>query len=108
MDPEEIGRNIRRHRTKRGMTQEQFAEAADLSASYVRQVEVGLKTLSLPALFRVAEALDTSAQSLLASAEAGGAMHVEMLLAECVPWERDVIIDVIEAAAESLKRHRAA
>ena len=42
MDPEEIGRNIRRHRTKRGMTQEQFAEAADLSASYVRQVEVGL------------------------------------------------------------------
>ena len=108
MNPEEIGRNIRRYRIKRGLTQEQLAELADLSAGYVRQVELGLKTLSLPTLFRIAEALDTSPQSLLVCAETDSTTRVDALLTECTPWERDVIADIVEAAAESLKRHCAA
>ena len=108
MNGNEIGRNIRRYRLKRCMTQEQLAELADLSVGYVRQVEIGMKTLSLPTLFRIAEALDTTPQSLLVCKEADSAGQVEALLAECTTWERDVIVDVVEAAAESLKRHCAA
>ena len=108
MTPKEIGQNIRRYRAKRGLTQEQLAELTDLSAGYVRQVELGLKTLSLSALFRIADALGTSAQLLLGCEEAGSMMRVDAILTECAPWERNVIVDIVEATAESLKRHRAA
>ena len=108
IDSKEIGRNIRRYRAKRGLTQERLAELADFSEGYVRQLEIGMKTLSLPALFRIAEALGTSAQSLLACAEADSATRVEVLMTECTPWEQDVIVDIVEAAAGSLRRHRAA
>lgn len=108
MNPKEIGKNIRRYRIKRGWTQEQLAELADFSTGYVRQLEIGMKTLSLPALYRIAEALGTSAQSLLACADADSTTRVTALLAECAPCEQVVIADIVEAAAESLKRHRAA
>lgn len=108
MNPKEIGQNIRGYRTRRGLTQEQLAELADLSAGYMRQVELGLKTLSLQTLYRIAEILGTTPQSLLVRAETDSTTRVEALLTECTPWERDVIVDVVEAAAESLKRHRAA
>ena len=108
MNTKAIGQNIRRYRTKRGLTQEQLAELADLSAGYIRQTELGLKTLSLPTLFRIAEALSTSAQSLLVCAEADSTTRVEALMTECAQWERDIIADIVEAAAESLRRHRAA
>ncbi len=107
MNPEEIGLNIRRYRLKCGLTQEQLAELADLSEGYIRQVEIGIKTLSLPALYRIAEALDTSAHALLAS-EADRASRVTSLLIECTSWEQAVIVDIIDAAAESLRRHHAA
>ena len=108
IDTKEIGRNIRRYRAKRGMTQEQMAERADISVGYVRQVEFGLKTLSLPTLFRIAEALETTVQSLLMCAEADGATRVAALLTGCTAREQEVIVDIAEAAAESLRRHRAA
>ena len=108
MNPKEIGQNIRRYRIKRGLTQEQLAELADFSAGYVRQLEIGMKTLSLPALYRIAEALGTTPQSLLVCAEADSATRVTALLAECTHCEQVVIADIVEAAAESLKRHRAA
>ena len=107
MNPEEIGRNIRRYRLKRGWTQEQLAELADLSEGYIRQVEIGIKILSLPALYRIAEALGTSAHALLAS-ETDRAARLTSLLIECTSCEQAVIVDIIDAAAESLRRHRAA
>ena len=108
MDSKVIGQNIRRYRAKCGLTQEQLAELTDLSAGYVRQVELGLKTLSLSALFRIADALRTSAQSLLMCEDADSSTRVDAILTMCTPWEQDVIVDVVKAAAESLKRHRAA
>lgn len=108
MTPEEIGKNIRRYRLKQSMTQEQLAEAADISAGYVSRVELGLKTISLPTLFRIAETLDPTPQSLLMGAEADNATRVEVLLTKCTQWEQSVIVDIVEAAAESLRRNRAA
>ena len=45
-------------RNMRGMTQEQLAEKADLSVSYISQVETGIKLVSLQTLERIAASLD--------------------------------------------------
>ena len=61
------GRNIRRHRKKLGLTQEQLAERADLHRTFIGVVERGEKTLSLDSLARIARALGTTPQELLSS-----------------------------------------
>ena len=106
MDYRGTGQNIQSCRVKRGMTQEQLAERADLSVSHIRQIELGLKGVSLAALYRIAESLDTSAQALLASKETGEIVRLQALLTGCTAWERDVIADVIEAVLEGLRKHR--
>ena len=106
MDYRETGQNIQSCRVKRGMTQEQLAERADLSVSHIRQVELGLKGVSLAALYRIAESLDTSAQVLLANKESGEIARLKALFTGCTAWGRDVIVDVIEAVMEGLRKHR--
>ena len=108
MNHKEVGQNIRGYRAKRDLTQEQLAELADLSVSYISQIELGAKGVSLQTLYRIAEVLGTTPQSLLVCAETDSTTRVTALLAECAPCEQVVIADIVEAAAESLKRHRAA
>ena len=50
--------NIRQYRLKRRMTQEQLAEAAGLSPSYISQIESGRKNIGMEGLNKVATALD--------------------------------------------------
>ena len=106
MDYRETGQNIQSCRVKRGMTQEQLAERAGLSVSHIRQIELGLKGVSLAALYRIAEPLDTSAQALLTNKKLGEMVHLQALFTGCTAWERDVIADVIEAVMEGLRKHR--
>ena len=108
MDYTDIGSRIREARRAVGMTQEALAEAADLSVSHIRQDEIGLKRVSLAALSRIAESLDTSVQALLTSEESGETVRLQVLLADCTAWEQSVIADVAEAVAKALRKHRAA
>jgi transcriptional regulator with XRE-family HTH domain len=52
-----LGRRIRDLRTKRGWTQEQFAEFCGLHRTYMGHVERGEKNVSLSTVLRVANAL---------------------------------------------------
>jgi len=52
-----VGQNIRKHRKKACLSQEQLAEKADLSYKFVGEVERGQENISLDALFRIATAL---------------------------------------------------
>ena len=62
-----IGAEIRSRRKSRGMTMQELAARADLSQSFLSQVERGLARLSMRSLDRVAQALDTSAVGLLST-----------------------------------------
>lgn len=108
IDTKEIGRNIRRYRAKRGLTQEQLAEAAELTSGYISRIENGVKSLRLSTLYRIAETLDTPVQSLLTSDAASCDMRLLSLFAGCETWEQALIVDVAEAAKASLKKHKAA
>lgn len=62
-----LGLNIAYYRKREGMTQDQLAEKAGLSRSYPGEIEAPnmITTLSLEALFNIAQALGIPASRLL-------------------------------------------
>lgn len=57
MNKEQIGLRIKLERTKQNLTQEQLAEMADISSSYLSVIERGKQSISLDYTNRIAEAL---------------------------------------------------
>jgi len=68
---EAVGKNIKLARIKAGLTQEQLAERADISSSYVSAIERGKQSVSLEYLNRIADALNIMVQELLNYDEEG-------------------------------------
>jgi transcriptional regulator with XRE-family HTH domain len=66
-----FGEGIRRLRTERGWTQEDLADAASLTSTYVGQVERGDKVPSLTVVLKLARGLRVSPAELLAPFSAG-------------------------------------
>ncbi|WP_092252248.1 helix-turn-helix transcriptional regulator [Bradyrhizobium sp. Rc3b] len=61
-----VGRNVRRIRQEREMTQEKLAFEAELDLTYVGGIERGKRNPSLLVLARIAEALSVHLTKLLA------------------------------------------
>ena len=64
---EELGKKIKRMRLNRGMTQEQLAEAVDVSQRTMSGIEIGENFVSAETLDRIIEALDTTSEELFAT-----------------------------------------
>src|SRR3984957_14413619 len=60
-----IGREVRRHRAKRGMTRRQLAEASATSERYLAQIESGAGNPSVSVLRAIARALELPTAALL-------------------------------------------
>lgn len=62
-----VGRNIKKFRLAKGMTQEQLCNQAAISLSYLGKIEAPNchKSISLSALNQIANALNTDLTSLL-------------------------------------------
>jgi transcriptional regulator with XRE-family HTH domain len=60
-----VGKNVRRIRQQRRMTQEKLAFEADLDLTYIGGIERGRRNPSLLAMARIAEALSVSLVKLL-------------------------------------------
>ena len=56
---------VKVHRTYRGLTQKQLAEAAGINAVYLSQIEGGRRTGSARTLAAIAEALNINVGSLI-------------------------------------------
>ena len=65
---ESFSANVRRIRRRKGLTQEQLAEKAELAARFVQRLETGRANPSLTVFVAVAQALDASFASLLKAA----------------------------------------
>ncbi len=59
-----LGERIRKRRRQAQLSQEQLAEKADLSTVYVSRVECGKENISVDALARISNALNTSFSNL--------------------------------------------
>jgi transcriptional regulator with XRE-family HTH domain len=66
-----LGRNVRRYRKLKGMTQEQLALEAGMERSYVSDLERGERNPSVRALGRLASALSVEPMVLLDPSERG-------------------------------------
>lgn len=61
-----VGRNVRRLRLERGLSQEKLAQEAEIDLTYLGGIERGLRNPSLLVLVRIAGALNSSPTDLLA------------------------------------------
>lgn len=60
-----LGRNLRAHRQKLGVSQEQFAEKLGYHRTYIGGIEQGLRNLSLRSVERLAVELGVTPAQLL-------------------------------------------
>jgi transcriptional regulator with XRE-family HTH domain len=63
-----LGTAIRKKRLEAKLSQERLADLADLDRSYLGQVERGENSVALHPLIRIANALNTTAAELFATA----------------------------------------
>ena len=62
----DLGRRVAELRATRGLTQEKFAEEADITAQYLQRVEAGRENLTVRSLVRLAALLHVSITDLFA------------------------------------------
>ena len=62
-----VGRNVRRIRQKKGLTQEQFAEVSGFSQQYLSSLENGRRNPTVVTVYELAEALGVGHLDLLRS-----------------------------------------
>ena len=60
-----IGKNIRKYRNDRNMTQEELSEKTHISTSFLANIERGTKGMDLLVLRNIADALQVTADALL-------------------------------------------
>lgn len=100
MKLESIGRNIRKYRLAKKLSQEDLAERADLSINYVGVLERGEKIPSLKTLIMIINSLGVSADMILADVINTGYTVKDSLLAEKLDKisaeDRAKIYDVID------------
>lgn len=81
MDREAVGLKIKLTRVRENMTQEQLAERADISSSYVSAIERGKQSVSLEYVNRIADALNVPVSELLVYEKGEGYAAVEEIAA---------------------------
>ncbi|MGN0394017.1 MAG: helix-turn-helix domain-containing protein [Coprococcus sp.] len=60
-----VGNNIRFHRTKQNMSQEELAEYSDLHPSYIGQLERGKKKPTVDTLYKISRGLKVPLSTIL-------------------------------------------
>ena len=81
-----MGHRLRQQRTLLGLTREEFAELADISAGYYGQIEVGTSQMSIDTLIKS----QLSMEYILLGEEIqpdADLTAIEALLARCTPRE---------------------
>lgn len=105
-----IGKRIKKRRMFLGLSQLDLSVDADVSAAYLCSVERGNKQVSLEMLIRIANALDTTPDVLLADCLHYhiGASSVELtrLLADCSLYESRVILDAVVGIKKAIRANQ--
>jgi len=65
MNLKQIGANIKKLRRKKGLTQAQLAELAEISTVHMSHIETGSVAMSLESLINISNSLDTTPDIIL-------------------------------------------
>ena len=103
-----IGKNIRKYRIANKLRQEDLAEKAGLSANYIGMVERGEKIPSLETFITILNALEVSADVVLADVVNTGYMVKNSILNEKLSKlssdDREKIYEVIDVLIKHSKQ----
>lgn len=75
-----IGRRIRALRQEKNLTQEQLAERAEISLSFLGHIERGTRKLSVETLYKLVDALDCAPEEILGLGGASQGIKLSALL----------------------------
>ena len=94
-----VGKNIKKYRKKKGLTQDELAAIVNYSPSFIANIESSThQTFSLGALWRIATALGVSLHELCYDNSKLGNMNVSSMLYTCNNCSNtiDMPIEIIE------------
>lgn len=107
MDRKLLGKRINMARKDRGMTSERLSDACHINATYLRQIEGGTKTPSLPVFVSLCEALKVSPTYLLADIlPYQGNQDLDALLElaqSATPKQMNMMVSMIRSAMDAAK-----
>lgn len=110
LDNKLIGKKIKELRCLNFISQMELAERSDISDTYLSLIESGKKRLSLETLIKVANALETTADTLLTGNLLidSGKYESELsdIMKDCSHYEKRVIYEVIRSLKDSLRRNK--
>ena len=110
IDYSSIGCKVKEIRVKKGITQEQLAEAVGVGVTHISHLETGSGTVSLKVFVAIVNYLDCSADELLYKEVSTARPIVNNWLAElisdCDQSEIKIISDTITALKHTLKKNR--
>ena len=96
---QEIGLRLKQARLAKNLSQPQLAEAADISVSFLSNLENGHQAMNIKTLISLTDVLNISADWLLGnstdSANHAAALEIEKELSSCTPKERDAILRLV-------------
>ena len=105
-----LGKRMKAFRAKCGITQEQLAERAHLSTSYVSKLETAESIPSLQTIVDIANALNTSVNDLLADNVTYPTVYLhkdfEDLLSDASHEELRIIRETLRSLKASLRAYR--
>ena len=107
MDKLALGRRIHAARKERGLAGEKLSELCHINATYLRQIESGAKTPSLPVFVTICQQLRVSPHYLLAEdLECVGNENVDglmKLMDEATPRQQELVTAMIRSALGTLE-----
>lgn len=106
MDTKIVGLRIQKIRKQKGYTQEFLAEKAEMSSTYLGEVERGKKNLGLNLFANLVVALDVSADYLMSDILPSGKQYVyddiTKKLEKLTPKQRKTVSAIIDAYIANL------
>lgn len=110
IDYKAIGQRIRIARIRLGRTQEAIADRINVTPAHMSNIETGKTKLSLPTLIGIANALSVSADALLCDNVKDSSVvfeeELEELLSDCDEYETRLLVDLLKACKETIRRNR--
>ena len=104
----EIGQKIRKFRKAKGLSQEQLAEAVDISVTHLSHIETGNTKLSLPVLVELARILEVQTDDLLyegKSFKEQSLRELSEILDACSADEIKIITDIVRVTKTAMDKY---
>ena len=104
IDYASIGQKVKQMRLKKGVTQEQLAEAVGVGVTHISHMEKGTGLVSLKVFLAIVNYLDCSADEILCKEIKADRLIVDNWLAELVSDCNQTEVKIISDAVTTLKQ----